>query len=423
MKAVIYEIGACNNPRRFDDRQKSSTHTLLHSTNFWIISCYLIFYFTAYQYCRHAYSRDPTSFFFDPTKGYQKVYSLKRESQADAFIAAANRSTTTKPGSQPRPMPTVCLGIATIARSEQQYIRRTIGSLLEGLTDAQRNSVHLAVFFAQTDPYQHPIYDEPWLKSVADDIVLYKLKDEEMAHLRLLEENHQFWNKSMYDYEYLLRSCLNTGAQWIMIVEDDVLAKEGWYSQAINALQDIQERMNEQDWLYLRLFYTEKLFGWNSEEWAHYLGWSTLAFLVTSLTLGVSRSYSLRLRKHLSNLSIAIICCFCLPATILLYFMAGRVSMQPPPLGLHRMEKFGCCSQGLIFPRQIVPRAMDTIHHATNKRFYVDMTLERWANAEGLARFALVPPLLQHVGSKSSKGSKFDEGANSIWNFAFENYT
>lgn len=148
----------------------------------------------------------------------------------------------------------------------------------------------------------------------------------------------------MFDYQYLLKKCVDTGSDWIMIIEDDVLAKEGWYIQATDALRDIQMRMKRHEWLYLRLFYTEKLFGWNSEEWPQYLGWSMLAFVVTATTLVISRSYSRRLRKHLSNISIILVCCLCLPATILLYFMAGRVSMQPPPSGLHRMEQFGCCS-------------------------------------------------------------------------------
>ncbi|KAL8995728.1 MAG: hypothetical protein Q9169_004586 [Polycauliona sp. 2 TL-2023] len=207
-----------------------------------------------------------------------------------------------------------------------------------------------------------------------------------------------------------------------MIVEDDVLAKEGWYTEATDALGHIQNQMKGHEWLYLRLFYTEKLFGWNSQEWPRYLGWSVLAFVVTVTTLVLSRSHSRRLRKHMSNLSILVVSCVCLPLTILLYIMAGRVSMQPPPSGLQRMEKFGCCSQGLIFPRHIVPQAMDTVKRATNQRYYVDMTLERWADSEHLPRFALLPPLLQHVGSKSSKGSKFDKGANSIWNFEFEKY-
>lgn len=106
----------------------------------------------------------------------------------------------------------------------------------------------------------------------------------------------------------------------------------------------------------------------------------------------------------------------------MLYFMAGKVSMQPRPPGLQRMEDFGCCAQGLIFPREIVPRAMEVLQHATDQRYYVDMTLERWGNAQRFARFALIPPLLQHIGSHSSKGQESDEGANSIWSFEFENY-
>ena len=403
-----------------DTRADLSFRTLWRSTNFWILLCYSVWYLAIYQYCYYAYSRDPTSFFFDASKGYKRVYSSKRERQANDFIEAANTSTKVL---DPHPKPSICLGIATVARSEVQYIDRTIGSLLEGLTDNQRRNIHLAVFFAQTDPHRHPAYKEPWLKNLADEIIEYNVGEQEMARLRSLEKDHQFWNKSMYDYEYLLGKCIETDAQWMMLVEDDVLAKEGWYNQAMDALEEIQNQMKTRQWLYLRLFYTEKLFGWNSEEWFHYLTWSLLAFVTTVTALVIARSHSRRLRKHMSNVSIAIICCFCLPATILLYFMAGRVSMQPPLTGLHRMEKFGCCSQGLIFPRQIVPRTMETVHHATNQRYYVDMTLERWANAEALPRYALVPPLLQHVGSKSSKGSKFDEGANSIWNFEFENYT
>ena len=136
------------------------------------------------------------------------MYSLKREKQADAFIDAANRSAH-QPSSQSTP--SICLGIATVARTGEQYIRRTIGSLLEGLSDDHRDSIHLAVFIAQTDPSQHPIYNEPWLKNVADEILQYEVSNETMAGLRSLEEDHRFWNKSMFDYEYLLSKCLNTG--------------------------------------------------------------------------------------------------------------------------------------------------------------------------------------------------------------------
>lgn len=83
----------------------------------------------------------------------------------------------------------------------------------------------------------------------------------QLALLISLEDKHQFWNKSMFDYQYLLQEYLDMDAKWIMLVEDDVLAKAGWYAQATAALNQIEFQVAHSEWLYLRLFYTEKLFG------------------------------------------------------------------------------------------------------------------------------------------------------------------
>ena len=246
----------------FDNQVDFSFHTLSQSNTLKILLSYSIWYLAMYQYCYYSYNRDPTSFFFDPAKGYKRVYSLRRERQANNFIKAANISTK-EPKAHPHP--SICLAIATVARSKVQYLDRTIGSLLEGLTDDQRPHIHLAVFFAQTDPRRHPAYNDPWLKNLVDEIIEYNVGEKEMARLHSLEENHQYWNKSMYDYEYLLGKCLETDARWTMLVEDDVLAREGWYQQAMDALEETENHMETQGWLYLPLFYTEKLFGWNSE--------------------------------------------------------------------------------------------------------------------------------------------------------------
>lgn len=316
---------------RPNDKPDLSPRNVVRSVNFWIVVGYSLLFLILYQYCRVAYNRDPTSYFFEPSKGYAKSYSLRRERQAQAFIESHNGTANANPSSK---HPSICVGLATIARSGEQYIRNTIGSLFEGLSEKQRDEIHLTVFFAQTDPPNHPIYSEPWLKNVADETVEYQVSEEDMAQLKSWEDQHQFWNKSMYDYNYPLERCLKTEAKWIMIVEDDVLAKAGWYTEATATLADIVSQTKGSQWLYLRLFYTEKLFGWNGEEWFRYLGWSILAFLVTASGLIGARSCSKRLKKHMSNINVALICGFCLPATIILYFMAGRVSMQPHSRGL-----------------------------------------------------------------------------------------
>lgn len=113
---------------RPDEPSDNFTTILRRSLNFWIVVAYLLLYVTAYYYYSVYFNRDPTSFFFGPRRGYRKTYSLQREKRAKAFIETKNRSTTT-PGARTDPL--ICLGLATVARSGEQYVRKTIGSSLE----------------------------------------------------------------------------------------------------------------------------------------------------------------------------------------------------------------------------------------------------------------------------------------------------
>lgn len=396
-----------------------SSRNSVRSSTFRILIGLLIFYVLAFCYCKYAYNHDPTSFFFDPIQGYARLYSLEREGQALAFIDAANVSSSPF---KRQPIPSLCIGIATIARSGKQYVQSTIGSLLEGLSEDQRSEINLSVLIAHTDPYVHPIFQEPWLKSVSNEVLEYHVSDDEMTRLRLWEDEHHYRNKSMFDYAYLLEKCRHTDARWVAMIEDDVLAMEGWYGRAMAALETIKNETDPSNYLYLRMFYTENLFGWNSEEWPRYLGVSVLLLaLMGTFLLGI-RACSGRLQRHLSNVTIVVLCCIALPAFITLYFMAGKVSMQPLKPGIHKMPKYGCCSQGFIFPSEIVPRVIERAHQAFDEDLYVDMMLEKWADAEGLTRYALVPSLLQHIGTKSSKGWGYNEGAKTTWNFGFEQH-
>jgi len=95
--------------------------------------------------------------------------------------------------------------------------------------------------------------------------------------------------------------------------------------------------------------------------------------------------------------------------------------MQPLTPGVHRMDNFGCCSQGFIFARHTVPLVINRIQYHTMD--YIDMLMEVVADGEGLARWVVVPSLLQHIGGQSSKGDEIaDSRAKMIWNFGFETY-
>ncbi|KAG8533074.1 uncharacterized protein KY384_001857 [Bacidia gigantensis] len=400
-------------------RPRAVGRSVWHTTAFWIWLSLGMFWLATYEYFSYASARDPTSYFFDKAQGYQRMYSKQREKQAYAYIESVNHTGIPPPSSSETP--SMCLGVATIARpSTEQYVRGTVGSLLEGLSDSERAEIYLIIFIAHTDPAVHPIYNEPWARAVANKVLTYEVSEADLAQLHLFEDEHLPRNKSMYDYGYLLSSCSDTQARWIAIVEDDNIARAGWYRTARSSLQEIQGQMSAAKWLYLRMFFTETLLGWNSEEWPRYLGWSLLLFISLLYVLVGLRSRSVVLRWHLSNSEIVATCGTFLPAFIGLYFMAGRVTVQPQPPGVGLMPRFGCCSQGLIFPVEVVPSLIERIRQAMHEDYYIDMLFERFADTNHLARFAQFPSLLQHVGSKSSKGFGFDTSAATLWNFGFE---
>ena len=281
---------------------------------------------------------------------------------------------------------------------------------------------YLITFIAHTDSMVHPIYHEPWLRALSDKVLTYDVPEEDLAELQKFEEEKLPRNKSMYDYGYLLKNCLKTNAEWITVVEDDVIARAGWYNKAMASLQEVQAQIRGEGWLYLRMFYSESFFGYVSEHWLRYLSVSLALFVALLAALVESRRRSSVLRRHLSNVGIGVLCCCCLPAFISLYFMAGYVTMRPPRPGVRLMPEFGCCSQGFIFPQEIVPLVIERTKKAMYEDLYVDMLLERFADAQGLARFSRFPSLLQHIGLKSSKGYGYDGSAGEIFNFEFETF-
>ena len=394
-------------------------HSFISNPKTLSLLTFMVLYFAATVYCRTHYFRDPTSQFFDPIRGYSKLYSNTRQAQADAFIRSSN---TSYPSSHillnASRSPTLCIGVTTVARPKEQYIRDTIGSLLEGLSDDQRRDIHLILLIANTEPHTHPIYGERWVENLPDTVLSYEqVQEDQLVKLKQWEKAKDYPAKSLFDYHYLLDNCYRTKSPYIAIIEDDVLAVDGWFPRVMAAVDEITS--NGDDWLYLRMFYTEIFLGWNQEEWPTYLGWSSLAFLLLSSILITIRTFSPRLRKDLSNPTLAVIALICLPLCIALYFLAGRVSMQPPKTGVHRMDNFGCCSQGLLYPREVIPALRSHIEHGGTR--FVDTVVEDAARQENLARWAIVPSLLQHVGAHSSKVAvDADDKAKVIWNFLFE---
>lgn len=296
----------------------------------------------------------------------------------------------------------------------------TVASFLDGLSDSKRKSVFLDLLVGNSDPTEHPIYSEKWVETLPDRLLTYSKDDPDFEQIQKWEEGGWYRNKTIYNYTHVMRDCYDTGAEYVAMAEDDTLAVKGWLPSALQALDTAQERSAGRDWIYLRLFYADDLLGWNSEEWPRYLFWSLVVWAVLMGTmLAAKRTFKTQL-KPVPNSAIWITSGIFIPAAIALHFMAGRQTMWPTAPGVHEMNKYGCCSQGLVFPRSIIPSFLERTDLTTD--WLVDMMVEKIADHEGWTRWAVVPPLLQHIGATSSKGYGFDNSAKTIWNFRFEEY-
>ncbi|KAL4869008.1 hypothetical protein BDV12DRAFT_168742 [Aspergillus spectabilis] len=391
-----------------------------------ILLLYLFLIFSARYRC----SRDPTSAFFQPSTAYTPVYSTVRAAQADRYIenAEAEIGESWQWGSSQHP--SICVGVATVARKNARYFKSMVGSVLEGLSQTERAGIHLILFIAHTDPLQHPAYEESWLYKVADQVLLYDNVTVDIEHIRSLETSEARFSareKALFDYTYLLKSCAAVNASYVAMLEDDILAMDGWYHRTRQALVSVEEQMATQEadkWLYLRLFYTEQFLGWNAEEWLTYLLHSSFAVGSVACLLLSARLLQPKLRLILPDSTLFVLCGVFMPLLIALFFAAGRVTMLPIPAGVNEMSKFGCCSQGFVFPQS---RTSDLVSLYEEKRVgYVDMLTEAFANENDEIRWAITPSVLQHVGRLSSKEALNQPNINqkqsvaALWNFEFE---
>ncbi|OOO12877.1 Glycosyl transferase, family 54 [Aspergillus oryzae] len=406
---------------------------------------FAVLYFSLFFICRANSARDPGSYFFQPHEGYRPTYSLTRIQESLRYLSRYNQTTTTPADPYNQPPPTtkehvdLCVGIVTVKRPLTQNIDTTIASLIDSLSQHQRSQISIHLLFALTTPTDHPDYNHPWVHNTVNRVLTYETQNISYttSYLRTLEGNKKFTpEKSLIDYALSLRSCYDTtDAPYFLMLEDDVVAQRNWFPTTTQTLHSIEEWVRRgiinPDWLYLRLFYTEKFLGWNAENWKQYLSWSLAATVaVAGLCLCLRRTVR-PAQEILSNAFLGLVCFGAVPAVILLYFASGRVTVQRPMRpGVHLMNRDGCCSQALVFPREKTPAILEYMKKMEDatKLKPVDSTLERLANEHGFDRLAISPPQMQHVGAASykedekkwRKGEYPVRGAHGVWSMEFE---
>jgi hypothetical protein len=202
-----------------------------------------IIYTVAFLAVRATSYRDPTSIFFRPDIGYEADYSTQRKQQADAYINNVDNTgaESLSKFNLRRRHDSICVGIATIARKDVNYFPSMVGSILQGLRPSERERIYLMPFIAHSDPKEHSAYSQPWLGDLSDQVLIYNISKAEREHIARLEKNQGYREKALLDYTYLLKACVDMGSPYIAMLEDDVLAMDGWFHRTRNALSQIEK--------------------------------------------------------------------------------------------------------------------------------------------------------------------------------------
>ncbi|PFH56259.1 hypothetical protein XA68_16825 [Ophiocordyceps unilateralis] len=374
---------------------------------FWLLWLSLVtwFFFNGYD--------DPSSVFYDARRAYRAPFSNLRVREVEAFLRRAakrpmpNRTTTTTTMTKTtgRP-PLLCVGIPSISRQSEAFVGHAVGSLLDTLSPLERDLIFLVVLLADGDPSMHSAYRQDWLRRLPDEVLVYGddgVAANSSANFRRLPARGpaERVEKMRLDHAALVETCRARNAPYFALVEDDVVASRDWFVRLRRALSHLES--SGRDWIYLRLFYSEFLMGWNAEEW---LGYSQV--IAAAYGLLILLLLELRRRHRLGSSPgcvFVLALCLWMPAMIGLVFMVGRVSLRrlgpSPPEGVREMPNYGCCAQGLVFPRRHLQGLHDLLA-SPPFAFAGDQILEDYARDRGLARFALRDSV-SHPGASSAE--------------------
>ncbi|KAG5768740.1 hypothetical protein H9Q72_003812 [Fusarium xylarioides] len=369
-----------------------------------------------FQLCRLYTFSDPSSFFYDSGRAYEALYSAIRQRQADELLDIAERFPVEELAKLPPfnyvaeaiPLDSekrICVGIPSVTREREQFLPRAVASLVQGLSLEQRQAIHIVVLLADDDPTSHPAFGKRWLDRLVDEVLFYgnSSTTDARKRYRIVASDHSHElsrnDRVHRDYATLMDVCQEQREKYFALVEDDIIAAHNWFGRLSTALDKLERTEDAKNWLYLRLFYSETYMGWNAEEWPTYLVNSILTFHPKSTIWAL---------PHLT---------FWTASFILLYFLAGRLTVNPYPTGVHEMPNYGCCAQGLVIPWQHLDELSAALNTASDA-IAGDSLMEYFADSHHLKKYAITPSVLQHAGRMGS--SDLGGTRKVTWNFSFE---
>jgi hypothetical protein len=326
--------------------------------------------------------------------------------------------------------PEICVGVTTKIRSSgADYLPALVGSLFKDLEPRDRDRMVFIPFFLDPNYLDSPSYQTLAKLKLADRLVT--------PLTNIKSAKHRKWKawydeaKSMpiawggldrqenLDFSYLMDQCLETRAKYILLLEDDTVARGDWLHQILEGTIPSIEAEAPEDWLYSLPFLASAGFGWELKDvWnlpvvagiiTVYLiavlalsGWKSSQGKKGNLNLPQSINYNQGLSKrkyfrwYLLLVPLAVI------PHIAIFFVQGKVAAVPVPAGLsvdHHWRGRG--TQAILFNRENAQDCQQVILDvggSDNKE-----SIHKYSKITNRPVLLWQPSLFQHTGTSTSK--------------------
>ena len=181
---------------KLGDRPLPSIRTLVSSSAGVTLACTAIIWLSIFAACKHLLWRDPHTAFFSEDGVYDLDYSSFRQAEAHEYIAQADAGAHNQTQIPKTGTPSICAAITTFNRHGRQYLNETVGSMLAGLTDEERNELEVQLLFAHVNSTVHPDWNAQWLDTI-DRWSTYNVSTKELGQVQEWETAENFYAKGV----------------------------------------------------------------------------------------------------------------------------------------------------------------------------------------------------------------------------------
>jgi hypothetical protein len=181
---------------KLGDRPLPSIRALISSPAGVILACTAIIWLSIFAACKHLLWRDPHTAFFSEDGVYDLDYSSFRQAEAHEYIAQADAGAHNQTEALRNGTPSICAAITTFNRNGRQYLNETVGSMLEGLTNEERNELNVQLLFAHVESAVHPDWGAKWLNTL-DQWGTYNVPEGDLGHVQEWEIAQNFYAKGV----------------------------------------------------------------------------------------------------------------------------------------------------------------------------------------------------------------------------------